>query len=284
MDTDAEDHAYDALRYGLMAENHRFAGVPKPPETHLEFVHLGQAVRQFVNGIKTMRPYAGASWHWRLGPFIHWAPGYHFEAAGLALGPLWVGVRIPTDDARGAGAPERQLRAEVRYDLEAEIDTDNEGAAWLSFSRRPTITRYRMALEMIRSWSSSSSTSRVSWQGGSDVPPKSEKQRRFMGAELERKRSGQGTQTGMSEKQLREFAARPVKTSKGKRGKVKRPIYQAKGEDLPDEREWSPQRAEDKYRELEAFWHDRKEDDIVRMKQYRGEDLTEAPAPKTARI
>ena len=75
-----------------------------------------------------------------------------------------------------------------------------------------------------------------------------------------------------------------MKTSKGKRGKVKRPIYQAKGEDLPDEREWSPQRAEDKYRELEAFWHDRKEDDIVRMKQYRGEDLTEAPAPKTARI
>ena len=61
VDTDAEDHAYDALRYGLMAENHRFAGVPKPPETHLEFVHLEQAVRQFVNGIKTMRPYAGAS-------------------------------------------------------------------------------------------------------------------------------------------------------------------------------------------------------------------------------
>ena len=34
------------------------------------------------------------------------------------------------------------------------------------------------------------------------MPPKSEAQRRFMGAELSRKRSGQKTQTGMSDKQL----------------------------------------------------------------------------------
>jgi hypothetical protein len=34
------------------------------------------------------------------------------------------------------------------------------------------------------------------------MPAKSEKQRKFMGAELARKRAGKKTQTGMSEKQL----------------------------------------------------------------------------------
>jgi hypothetical protein len=38
------------------------------------------------------------------------------------------------------------------------------------------------------------------------MPSSSEKQRRFMGAELTRKRSGKRTSTGMSEQQLREFA------------------------------------------------------------------------------
>ena len=38
------------------------------------------------------------------------------------------------------------------------------------------------------------------------MPSTSEKQRRFMGAELGRLRAGQKTQTGMSEKQLSEFA------------------------------------------------------------------------------
>ena len=41
------------------------------------------------------------------------------------------------------------------------------------------------------------------------MPPKSEKQRRFMGAELARKREGKKTETGMSEKQLKEFATKP---------------------------------------------------------------------------
>jgi len=41
------------------------------------------------------------------------------------------------------------------------------------------------------------------------MPPKSEAQRRFMGAELARKRAGQKTQTGMNEKQLSEFASKP---------------------------------------------------------------------------
>lgn len=45
------------------------------------------------------------------------------------------------------------------------------------------------------------------------MPAKSERQRRFMGAELARKRSGKRTKTGMSERQLAEYARKP------KRGK-----------------------------------------------------------------
>ena len=41
------------------------------------------------------------------------------------------------------------------------------------------------------------------------MPAKSEKQRKFMGAELARKRAGKKTQTGMSEKQLEDFATKP---------------------------------------------------------------------------
>jgi hypothetical protein len=40
------------------------------------------------------------------------------------------------------------------------------------------------------------------------MPAKSEKQRKFMGAELARKRAGKKTQTGMSEKQLEDFAGK----------------------------------------------------------------------------
>ena len=38
------------------------------------------------------------------------------------------------------------------------------------------------------------------------MPATSRKQQRFMGAELARKRAGKRTRTGMSEKQLEEFA------------------------------------------------------------------------------
>ena len=38
------------------------------------------------------------------------------------------------------------------------------------------------------------------------MPSISKKQQRFMGAELARKRSGKKTKTGMSEKQLEDFA------------------------------------------------------------------------------
>jgi hypothetical protein len=38
------------------------------------------------------------------------------------------------------------------------------------------------------------------------MPAKSEKQRKFMGAELARKRSGKKAKTGMSEKQLEDYA------------------------------------------------------------------------------
>ena len=42
------------------------------------------------------------------------------------------------------------------------------------------------------------------------MPAVSEKQRKFMGAELARKRAGKKTETGMSEKQLSEFASKPA--------------------------------------------------------------------------
>jgi hypothetical protein len=45
------------------------------------------------------------------------------------------------------------------------------------------------------------------------MPATSEKQRRFMGAELQRKREGKKTQTGMSEKKLEEFASKGKKKS-----------------------------------------------------------------------
>ena len=38
------------------------------------------------------------------------------------------------------------------------------------------------------------------------MPARTEKQRKFMGAELARKRAGKKTKTGMSEKQLEKFA------------------------------------------------------------------------------
>jgi hypothetical protein len=43
------------------------------------------------------------------------------------------------------------------------------------------------------------------------MPAKTEKQRKFMGAELERKRAGKKTRTGMSEKQLKDFASKKKK-------------------------------------------------------------------------
>jgi hypothetical protein len=43
------------------------------------------------------------------------------------------------------------------------------------------------------------------------VPSKTEKQRRFMGAELQRAREGKKTQTGMSKKQLEDFAKKRKK-------------------------------------------------------------------------
>lgn len=43
------------------------------------------------------------------------------------------------------------------------------------------------------------------------MPSVSERERRFMGAELARKRAGEATETGMSESQLRDFAKKPIK-------------------------------------------------------------------------
>lgn len=49
------------------------------------------------------------------------------------------------------------------------------------------------------------------------MPSYTERQRKFMGAELARKRSGKSTQTGMSEQQLRDFASKPLRKSSRKR-------------------------------------------------------------------
>jgi hypothetical protein len=47
------------------------------------------------------------------------------------------------------------------------------------------------------------------------MPARTEKQRRFMGAELERKREGKKTQTDMSAKELEKFARKPTSKSDG---------------------------------------------------------------------
>ena len=54
------------------------------------------------------------------------------------------------------------------------------------------------------------------------APSTSEKQRKFMGAELRRRRRGQATRTGMSERQLRDFAEGPVKKPTKRRPKKRR--------------------------------------------------------------
>lgn len=54
------------------------------------------------------------------------------------------------------------------------------------------------------------------------MPAVSKKQQRFMGAELGRKKAGKKTKTGMSEKQLEEYASTPRKnlpTRAKKKGK-----------------------------------------------------------------
>lgn len=48
------------------------------------------------------------------------------------------------------------------------------------------------------------------------MPSVSEKQRRFFGAELGRKRAGQQTETGMTESQLEDFAKKVRKPTKPK--------------------------------------------------------------------
>jgi hypothetical protein len=48
------------------------------------------------------------------------------------------------------------------------------------------------------------------------MPPVTPKQQRFMGAELAREREGKKTRTGMSEKQLEEYATKPKGGYKGK--------------------------------------------------------------------
>lgn len=52
------------------------------------------------------------------------------------------------------------------------------------------------------------------------MPSVSSKQRKFMGAELARKRAGKKTTTGMKESQLREFAKGKVRSAGPKLRKV----------------------------------------------------------------
>jgi len=60
------------------------------------------------------------------------------------------------------------------------------------------------------------------------VPPLSEAQRRMMGADLARLRAGKKTQTGMSEKQLSEFATKP----KGKKLPARKGPSSGKGKGI----------------------------------------------------
>ena len=46
------------------------------------------------------------------------------------------------------------------------------------------------------------------------MPARTEKQRKFMGAELERKREGEKTRTGMSENELAKMASKPKSKKK----------------------------------------------------------------------
>jgi hypothetical protein len=46
------------------------------------------------------------------------------------------------------------------------------------------------------------------------MPAKTEKQRKFMGAELARKRAGKKTRTGMSEKELEKYASKGNKKNR----------------------------------------------------------------------
>ncbi len=46
------------------------------------------------------------------------------------------------------------------------------------------------------------------------MPAKTEKQRKFMGAELQRKREGKETKTDMSESELEKYASKPGKQKK----------------------------------------------------------------------
>lgn len=46
------------------------------------------------------------------------------------------------------------------------------------------------------------------------MPAVSERQRRFMGAELSRARAGKRTQTGMTKAQLRDFAKKPTRSKR----------------------------------------------------------------------
>jgi hypothetical protein len=48
-------------------------------------------------------------------------------------------------------------------------------------------------------------------KGSVAMPAKTEKQRKFMGAELQRKREGKKTRTDMSEKELEKYASKSDK-------------------------------------------------------------------------
>lgn len=72
----------------------------------------------------------------------------------------------------------------------------------------PTVTRNAPVSAVERRWRRSTS------QGGTPMPARTEKQRRFMGAELQRKREGKKTRTGMSESELEKMASKPKGTKK----------------------------------------------------------------------
>jgi len=65
------------------------------------------------------------------------------------------------------------------------------------------------------------------------MPARTAKQRQFMGAELERKREGKETKTGMSESQLEDFASKPTRADREPRAGSPA-VHQGEAGDKPD--------------------------------------------------
>ena len=88
--------------------------------------------------------------------------------------------------------------------IEREGMTDEEAQEWFSYNTLGAWAGEHTPLFLTR------------WPTEETMPAKSEKQRKMMGADLARKRAGEPTRTGMSERQLEDFATKPKRKPKRK--------------------------------------------------------------------